>query len=325
MRPFESFMAKNMEVFAAYRRQRGYAQEGINQPLIAFDRYLTVHDVTWDQMLQPGFFLQLRTDISDHPNTINKILSGLRSLFDYLVRRQIVAINPLKDIPPVPERYFVPFVFSPEQTELLLQRIGETIRRDPTNFIFDQGVYLVVVMLARCGMRINEPLRLYLHHYRPDEGSVYIERTKFRKDRLIPLPTALLVEIENYLAARKACCPGEQNPFLLAGRKCQPLKEDRVRTIFHRAVEAIGLKRPKRIMGNMTFGSPVPHSLRHAFAINTLNRIKARGISPQQALPVLSAYMGHRKYQYTAAYLKVKDAGDLAGLIDFTKSQLDVV
>jgi integrase len=111
----------------------------------------------------------------------------------------------------------------------------------------------------------------------------------------------------------------------LAGRNGQPLKAQRVRTIFHRAVEAIGLKQSKRIMGNMTFGSPVPHSLRHSYAINTLNRIKARGISPQQALPVLSAYMGHRKYQYTAAYLKVKDADDLAGLIDFTKSQLDVV
>jgi len=325
MRPFESVMAKNMEAFAAYRRQRGYAQERINQPLIAFDRYLTVHDVTWDQMLQPAFFLQLRTDISDHPNTVNKILSGLRSLFDYLVRRQIVATNPLKDIPPVSERYFVPFIFSPDQTEQLLQRICKTIRRDPANFIFDQGVYLAVLMLARCGMRINEPLRLCRHHYRPDEGSVYIERTKFRKDRLIPMPKAVITELDNFLAARNACCPDDQNPYLLAGRNGQPLKAQRVRTVFHGAVEAIGLKQPKRIMGNMTFGSPVPHSLRHSFAINTLNRIKARGISPQQALPVLSAYMGHRKYQYTAAYLKVKDADDLAGLIDFTKSQLDVV
>jgi len=75
----------------------------------------------------------------------------------------------------------------------------------------------------------------------------------------------------------------------------------------------------------MTFGSPVPHSLRHSYAINTLNRIKARGISPQQALPVLATYMGHRKYQYTAAYLKVKGADDFAGLIAFTKSQLNVI
>jgi integrase len=174
-------------------------------------------------------------------------------------------------------------------------------------------------------MRINEPLRLCRHHYRADEGSVYIERTKFRKDRLIPLPNAVLADLDNYLAARKSSCPGDQNPYLLAGRNGQPLKAQRVRTVFHRAVEDIGLKQPRRTMGNMTFGSPVPHSLRHSFAINTLNRIKARGISPQQALPVLAAYMGHRKYQYTAAYLKVKGAEDLAGLIAFTKSQLDVV
>lgn len=318
-------MAKNLEAYAVYRRQRGYAKKAIKPPLVAFDRYLKLHGASWAQLQQPAFFLNLRANISQHPNTVNRILSHVRSLFDFLVRRKICAQNPLKDIPPLPERYFVPFVFTPEQTDQLLKAVCAMIRRNKINFLFDQAIYLVIVMLARCGMRINEPLRLCRHHYRSDEGSIYIERTKFRKDRLIPLPKAVLAELDNYLAARKACCPGDQNPYLLAGRNTQPLKEDRVRTVFHRAVEAIGLKQPKRIMGNMTFGSAVPHSLRHSYAINTLNRIKARGISPQQALPVLAAYMGHRKYQYTAAYLKVKDAGDLAGLIAFTKSQLDVV
>jgi site-specific recombinase XerD len=325
MRPFESLMADYLADYASYREQRGYAQRAIHPPLVAFDRYLKANDVSWEQLHQPAFFLHLRATISPHPNTTNRMLSHVRSLFDFLVRREIITTNPLNDIPPVPERYFVPFVFSPKQTDCLLKAVCAAIRRDPINFIFDQGVYLAIVMLARCGMRINEPLRFCRHHYRPDEGSVYIERTKFRKDRLIPLPKAALAQLGNYLAARKACCPGDPNPYLLAGRECQPLKADRVRTVFHRAVEAIGLKQPKRTMGNMTFGSPVPHSLRHSFAINTLNRINARGISPRQALPVLAAYMGHRKYQYTAAYLKVKDADDLAGLIAFTKSQLDVV
>ena len=325
MSPFESVMANYLADYAAYREQRGYAQRAIRPPLVAFDRYLKAHHVSWKQLQQPAFFLYLRATISKHPNTTNRMLSHVRSLFDYLIRRQIVVTNPLKDIPPLPERYFVPFVFTPAQTDQLLQSVCKTIRRDPANFIFDQGVYLAVVMLARCGMRIKEPLRLCRYHYRTDEGSLYIERTKFRKDRLIPLPKAVVTELDNYLAARKACCPDDQNPYLLAGRNGQPLKAQRVRTVFHRNVETIGLKRPKRTLGNMTFGSPVPHSLRHSYAINTLNRIKARGISPQQALPVLAAYMGHRKYQYTAAYLKVKNAGDLAGLIAFTKSQLDVV
>lgn len=325
MNPFESVMANYLVDYASYREQRGYAQKAIMPPLIAIDRYLKAHNVRWEQLQQPAFFLHLRATISPHPNTTNRMLSHARSLFDYLVRRQIVAANPLNDIPPVPERYFVPFVFSPEQTDQLLKAVCAAIRHDPTHFLFDLGIYLAAVMLARCGMRINEPLRLCRYHYRPDEGSVYIERTKFRKDRLIPLPKVVMAELDNYLTVRKACCPGDQNPYLLAGRKGQPLKADRVRTVFHRVVEAIGLKQPKRTMGNMTFGSPVPHSLRHSFAINSLNRIKARGISPRQALPVLAAYMGHRKYQYTSAYLKVKDAGDLAGLIAFTKSQLDVV
>jgi len=320
MRQFESFMAKNLSEYAAYRQQLGCVKKAIKPPLYAFDRYLKVHKSTWEQ-LQPAFFLQMRTDIGQHPNTVNKILSSVHNFFEFLVRRQICRINPPDGIPPLPERFFIPFVFTPEQTDQLLTNICVNIRHCQKHLLSDMAIYLAVVMLARCGMRINEPLRLCRHHYRPDEGSVYIERTKFRKDRLIPVPQKVLTELDNYLAARNVCCPEDQNPYLLAGRKGRPLKDYHVRCAFHRAVENIGLKQAKRTVGNMTFGSPVPHSLRHSYAINTLNRIKARGISPQQALPVLATYMGHRKYQYTAAYLKVKDASDIAGLITFTKSQ----
>jgi integrase/recombinase XerD len=34
-------------------------------------------------------------------------------------------------------------------------------------------------------------------------------------------------------------------------------------------------------------------------------------------LPVISAYLGHRKYRYTAVYLKVLDAEQRQGLVDF--------
>jgi integrase len=324
MKHFESFMASKLQDYVAYRKALGYAHKGIKPSLLAFDRYLIDQNATWDQ-LQPAFFLQLRAKISHHPNTVNTILSGIRSFFQFLVRQDICEDNPLKDIPPLPERYFVPFVFSPAQTDRLLQAVCKTIRKSEKHFLFDMAIYLTIVMLARCGMRINEPLRLRRYHYRADEGSVYIQRTKFRKDRLIPVPKAVLTQIENYLAARRALCPEDQNPYLLAGKRLKPIKDYHIRNTFHCTVKNIGLSQPKQFIGNITFGKPTPHSLRHAFAINTLNQIKARGNCPQQALPVLATYMGHRKYQYTAAYLKVKDAKDIPGLIAFTKSQLDVV
>jgi integrase/recombinase XerD len=324
MKHFESFMAPQLQQYASYRQALGYAKKGIKPSLLAFDRYLKQQNATWDQ-LQPVFFLQLRAKISHHPNTVNTILSGIRSFFQFLVRLDICEHNPLTDIPPLPERYFVPFVFSPAQTELVLEAVCKTIRKSEKHLLLDMALYLAFVMLARCGMRINEPLRLRKAHYRADEGSVYIQRTKFRKDRLIPVPKAVLAQIENYLATRRALCLEDQNPYLLAGKRLGPIKDYHIRNNFHRVVKDIGLSQPKQVIGNITFGKPLPHSLRHAFAINTLNQIKARGNCPQQALPVLATYMGHRKYQYTAAYLKVKDAKDIPGLIAFTKSQLDVI
>jgi integrase/recombinase XerD len=324
MKHFESFMAPQLQQYAGYRLALGYAKKGIKPSLLAFDRYLIAQNATWDQ-LQPTFFLQLRAKISDHPNTVNRILSGLRSFFQFLVRQDICDNNPLTDIPPLPERYFVPFVFSPAQTERLLQAVCKTIRNSEKHLLFDMAIHLACEMLVQCGMRINEPLRLRRDHYRADEGSVYIQRTKFRKDRLIPVPKAVLAQIENYLATRRTLCPEDQNPYLLAGKRLGPIKDYHIRNNFQRVVKNIGLSRPKQIIGNITFGKPIPHSLRHGFAINTLNQIKARGNCPQQALPVLATYMGHRKYQYTGAYLKVKDAKDIPGLIAFTKSQLDVI
>jgi integrase len=324
MKHFESFMAGKLDEYAAYRKSLGYARQSIRHPLLAFDRYLKEQNADWGH-LQPAFFLRMRANIRDNPNTANSLLSHVRGFFQFLVRRGICDDNPLRDIPPLPERYFVPFVFSPEQTDDLLQAVCSNIRKTERHYLFDSAVYLAIVMLARCGMRINEPLRLHRHHYRADDGTVYIEKTKFRKDRLIPVPKEVLGQIENYLAARDRLFPDDQNLYLLAGRRHWPVRDYHVRARFHRAVEDIGLKQTKKTMGNITFGYPLPHSLRHAFAINTLNRIKAWGKSPQQALPILATYMGHRKYQYTGAYLKVRDAKDIPGLIAFTKAQLDVI
>ena len=313
-------MAEQLDQYMRYRKNLGYAQNPLKPHLLCFDRYLKKQNVNWNHLKAP-FFLRLSRQISTHPNTVNDILSNLRGFFQFLVRKGELDENPLKDIPRLPKRYFVPFVFSDRQTEALLRAVCRNIRQKEKYFLLDMAKYVSIVMLARCGMRINEPLRLRLCHYRKQEATVYIERTKFRKDRLIPIPQCVAAEIENYLAVRNIVYSNDQNPFLLAGRGDAPLKDQDIRIAFHRAVKDIGIDRAKQLIGNISFGAPVPHSLRHSFAINTLNKIRARGESVKCALPVLATYMGHRKYQYTGAYLKVKDATQLSGLIEFAKSQ----
>jgi integrase/recombinase XerD len=322
MKPFESFMARELEEYVAYRKNLGYAKDALRTSLTAFDRYLKEHNADWDVM-QPSFFLQLRTTICNHPNTVNGFFSGIRSFFDFLMRKGTCDHNPVKDIPPLPQKHFIPFVFSPEETDQLLRAICKRLRKTQKHFLKDVSIYLAILLMARCGMRISEPLRLMRTHYRADDGTLYIEKTKFRKDRLIPVPKAVIKEIENYLSMRRSLMPHDENPYLLVGNRQKGLKGHQVRDVFHQAVSDIGLERSKQAIGNVTFGYPIPHSLRHSFAINTLKRIKERGESPQYALPVLAAYMGHRKYHYTHAYLKVSDAKHVNGLISFSKSRMD--
>jgi len=324
MSNFESFLARKLEEYVTYRKNLGYAKEGLRPGLNAFDRYLKEQNADWDDM-QPSFFLKLRSNLQNNPNTVNRVLSAIRGFFNFLIRQDLYTHNPLQDVPPLPETYFIPFVFSPEETNQLLKAVSKRIRNTKEHFLRDVALYLAILLLARCGMRIMEPLRLQLTQYRADDGTIYIERTKFRKDRLIPLPISVMTEIENYLCVRRSLLPHDANPYLLAWKDQKGIKDWHVRNLFHRSVKDIGLSGSKQTIGNVTFGYATPHSLRHAFAINTLKSIKERGESTQHALPVLAAYMGHRKYQYTHAYLKVPDAKHLAGLIAFSKSQLDVV
>jgi len=127
MKPFESFLAKQLEAYVVYRQGLGYAKKPLRPRLLAFDRYLQKQNIGLDQ-LQPSFFLQLRAEISEHPNTVNEILLDTRSFFRFMVRKGILEKNPLKDIPRLPKRYFVPFVFSPRQTEALVEIVCQNIR-----------------------------------------------------------------------------------------------------------------------------------------------------------------------------------------------------
>ena len=322
MKRFESFLARELEEYVAYRKHLGYAKDALRTSLTAFDRYLKEHNAGWDAM-QPSFFLQLRATINKHPSTVSRIFSAIRSFFDFLMRQGMYDHNPVEDIPSLPQKHFIPFVFSPEETDQLLRAICKRLRKTQKHFLKDVSIYLAILLMARCGMRISEPLRLMRTHYRADEGTLYIEKTKFRKDRLIPVPKAVISEIENYLSVRRSLMPHDDNPYLLVGNGQKRLKAHQVRDVFHQAVSDIGLQRSKQAIGNVTFGYPIPHSLRHAFAINTLKRIKERGESTQYALPVLAAYMGHRKYHYTHAYLKVSDSKHVNGLISFSKSRMD--
>ncbi len=324
MKSFESFLAPRFNEFIAYRHQLGYSSRPIQSHLARFDRYLNDKEINRG-VLHPSLFLEFRENLRIEPQSINDYLSSIKAFFDFMIRRDYYTQNPLKDIPRMPKRSFAPFIFSPAQTDQLIEAVCKRIRREPKYYLKGLAEYIVILVIARCGLRIKEPLRLQCHHYRRRERTIYIEKTKFRKDRLIPIPKCSAVELDNYLSVRQAFITEDRNPYLIVGDEQRRLNDSRIRSVFHRAVNDIGINRPRQIIGHTVFGSPTPHSLRHSFAVDTLNRIKQRGDCPQNALPVLAIYLGHVSYQHTATYLKFMNANQREELLDFASSRKETI
>lgn len=317
MKPFESFLTPHLNDYLSYREGLGYAPQPCRDHLRIFDRYLQQSGVDLGS-LHPSFFLHMRTNLNLQASSVNHVLCVTRGFFRFLVRKGLFEKNPLLDIPPLKEEIIVPFIFSPEQIDQLLRALCKRMQRTKASFLKEFAIYIAILLMARCGLRISEPLHLLKHHYRKEEGTIYIEKTKFRKDRLIPIPMGVMQEMDNYLCVRASLCPQDQNPYLLAGRGLSPLSDQKVRVVFHHAVREMGISQPRKQLGNILFIPPTPHCLRHSFAVNTLRAIKERGASPQHALPVLATYLGHATYFNTSVYLKVADASSRNKLYDFS-------
>lgn len=317
MKRFESFLAPLMEEFLIYRKSQGYMLKNCKANLQRFDDYLVENEKD-SGVLDSAFFLEMRTNLKIEPSSVNITLSAVRNFFQFLVRRGYYQSNPLRDVPPMKNHTVVPFIFTPEQTDQFLEAMCRRFHKTKRYFLTDFAVYIALLLLARCGMRISEPLKLLRHHYRSDDRTIYIEKTKFSKDRLLPIPQRVATEIENYLSVRRSLMRNDQGAHLLVQANQRPLSDGTLRRMFHFLVSDIGIEQPRRVIGNVTFSAPTPHSFRHSFAVNSLLKIKEHGGSPQHALPILATYMGHSEYIWTSMYLKVTDAISRKNLVDFS-------
>ncbi len=320
MKPFKSFLAKQLKDYVEYRINTGFAVKTTIFYLKNFDRYVKEKNAIW-QSFTPSFFIEYRATRNLEARSLNNMIPTIRVFFKFLIRKGKIYENPLQDIPALPNNSIVPFIFSPEEVDHLLCAAYRELRKTERYFLWDYCAYISIVLMAKCGLRISEPARLLANHYRPDEKTIYIEKTKFKKDRLIPIPESVTSEINNLLNVKKAFFPGKNLPYLLRKDEYIRLTRNYVSQRFKKAVKDIKLEQPRRVIGTTNFLPPTPHSLRHSFAVNTLKRIKEKGKSPQNALPVLAVYMGHIEYKHTTKYLKILDAVHRRQMLDFSISK----
>ena len=143
MKCFESWLGPHFERYLAFRQGLGYEAGSLRSLLRHLDRVVAHQGPRRWSAFNGVFFLDFRAGLRQSPRTVNGILSAVRGFFAFMVRQGQCEENPLVHLPACRERAYIPFVFSPEQTEELLGAVQCAMRRDsPAHFTQDLGVYL---------------------------------------------------------------------------------------------------------------------------------------------------------------------------------------
>jgi len=152
----------------------------------------------------------------------------------------------------------------------------------------------LVGLLASTGMRSGEALRLDRGDVDLAEGILHIRRTKFRKDRLVPVHPSTLAVLRDYARHRDATFPAPDTPAFFISARGTRLSQSGLSAAFRAARSLAGLDKGKPLR---------PHDLRHRFAIKRLAIWHRERADVRAMLPVLATYLGHGRYTDTAYYV----------------------
>nr|WP_234894966.1 tyrosine-type recombinase/integrase [Sinorhizobium meliloti] len=152
----------------------------------------------------------------------------------------------------------------------------------------------LIGLLASSGLRSGEVVRLDRSDVDLTNGVLLVRKTKFRKDRLVPVHTTTQAALRHYAHDRDAAFPTPKDQgFFLSSRGNR--------------LSATGLQNgfaEVRKLAGLDGGKPLrPHDLRHRFAVTRLSFWHQQRADVQALLPLLATYLGHASYSDTAYYL----------------------
>ncbi len=191
--------------------------------------------------------------------------------------------------------YRRPYSFSERQIQQLLAATG---RLKPSYPLRPLTYRTLFGLLASAGLRISEALKLTRGQVDLERGILRIEKTKFKKSRLIPLHPTTTRALRRYATARDRQWGQDGKKPFFVGRSGLALPYGTVKGAFDDLCRKLGWR-----SGNGEQPRPRIHDLRHSFACRCLLRWCRRGENVHQLIAALSTYMGHGRVTDTYWYL----------------------
>jgi integrase/recombinase XerD len=224
-----------------------------------------------------------------NPRSQSRIISGLKSFFNYLIFEDYRKTNPLELIEAPKVGRKLPDTLSQEEINLLIATVDLSSPQGERNRAILETLY-------SCGLRVSELTDLKISSLYFDEGFIQVSG-KGNKQRFVPIAPQTQKYIEIYLKEVRVheSIKPEATDTLFLNRRGGKLTRAMIFTIIKQLAEKAGIKK-----------TISPHTFRHSFATHLLeNGADLRAI--QQML-------GHESITTTEIYMHL-DRSHLAEVI----------
>jgi integrase/recombinase XerD len=221
-------------------------------------------------------YLSSRDGLSERSQA--RVLSSLKSFFDWLVLEKVIRDNPCDRVDGPKIGRYLPNVLSEEEVVALLDSVDLSVWQG-----FRDKAILEV--LYGCGLRVSEAVGLKISCVFLKEGFVRVIG-KGDKERLVPLGEMAAEAVEKYLDVRPDPADSESSDIMFLNRFGRPLSRVSMFNMIKRQAVAAGIR--KEIS---------PHTFRHSFATHLLEH--------GADLRVVQEMLGHESISTTEIYTHI--------------------
>ena len=218
-----------------------------------------------------------------------RLLSSLRSFFNWCVEEGEVRDNPCDRIDAPKLGKYLPAVLSVEEVDAILSSVDT---KTPTGL----RSRAILEVLYGCGLRVSECTGLRISHVHLDEGFVNVIG-KGNKQRIVPLGEMAAEAVRNYLPARPEPAARAFEDILFLNKNGRPLSRVSVFNLVKERAMAAGIH--KEIS---------PHTFRHSFATHL--------IEGGADLRTVQEMLGHESILTTEIYTHIDSSTWQAAILE---------
>lgn len=221
------------------------------------------------------FFSNLH-DAGIHPRSQARILSGIRSFYNFLIVSGIIQEDPTEKIDNPKLGLHLPEVLSIQEVDAIISGVDLSVAEGHRNRAMLETLY-------SCGLRVSELVDLKISHCYFKDEYILVEG-KGSKQRLVPISEKAIKEIEFWMQDRSLLDVKKGNEdYVFLNRYGRKLTRSMVFRIVKLQAGIAGINK------NIS-----PHTFRHSFATHLLEG----GAN----LRVIQQMLGHESIQTTEIY-----------------------